>query len=202
MVTAPMKLKDSCSFGEKLDQTIEHIKKQRHYFTNKGPSCQSYDFSSSHVWMWYLDYTESWVKNNWCFWTVALEKIFESPLDCKEIQPVDLKGNPSWIFIERTYTEAETQVLCPPDTKDQHFGKDPDVGTDWRWEKKGIAEGERVGWHHCLNGHELGQALGVGDGQESLTYCRPWGFKESDMSDRLNWTELDASVGLLQWRNS
>ena len=107
MVTAAMKLKDACSLEEKLYQPRQQIKKQRHYFANKGPSSQSYGFSSSHVWMWELDYKESWAPN-WCFWTVVLEKTLESPLDCKEIQQVHSKGDQSWIFIGRTDTEAET----------------------------------------------------------------------------------------------
>ena len=115
MVTAAMKLKDACSLEEKLWPT-QHIKKQRHYFANKGPSCQNYGFSSSHVWMWELDYKESWVQKNWCFWTVKMEKTLESPLDCKEIQPVHPKGNQSWIFIVRTDAEAETSILWLPNT--------------------------------------------------------------------------------------
>ena len=98
---------------------------------NKGPSIQSYGFSSSHVWMWELDYKESWVLKNWCFWTVVL-KTLESPLDCKEIQPVHPKGNQSWIFIGRTDAEAETPILWPQDAKNWLIGKDPDTGKDWR----------------------------------------------------------------------
>ena len=109
------------------------IPKQRHYFANKGLSSQSYGFSSSHVWMWELDYKESWAPKNWCFWTVVLEKTLESPLDCKEIQPVRPKGNHSWIFVGRT--DAETPILWPPDVKSWLIGKDPDAGTDWRQEK-------------------------------------------------------------------
>ena len=126
---------------ESCDQPRQHIKKQRHYFTNKGLSNQSYGFSSSHVWMWELDYKGSWVLKNWCFWTVVLEKTLESPLDCKEIQPVHPKGNQSWIFIGRTDAEAETPIRWPPDAKNQLIGKDPDAGKDWRWEEKGI-----TGW--------------------------------------------------------
>ena len=106
------------------DQPRQHIKKQRHYFTNKGPSSQSYGFSSSHVWMWELDYKESWGLKNWCFWTVVLEKTLESPLDCKEIQPVHPKGNQSWIFTGRTDVEAKTPILWPPDAKNWLTGKD------------------------------------------------------------------------------
>ena len=119
------------------DQPRQHIKKQRHYFVNKGLSNQSYGFSSSHVWKWELDYKESWALKNWCFWTMVLEKTLESPLDCKEIQPVHHKGNKSWIFIGRTDVEAETPTLWPPYTKSWLIGKDPDAGRDWRWEEKG-----------------------------------------------------------------
>ena len=154
MVTAAMKLKDTYSLEEMLWPTRQLIKKQRHYFANKGLSSQSYGFSSSHVWMWELDYKESWMPKNWCFWTVVLEKTIESPLDCKEIQPVHPKRNQSWIFIGRTDAEAETPILWPPDAKNWLTGKDPDAG-DWRWEEKGTTEDEMVGWHHRLNGLEF-----------------------------------------------
>ena len=137
------------------DQPRQHIKKQRHYFANKGPSSQSYGFSSSHVRMWDLDYEESWVPKNWCFWTAVLEKILESHLACKEIQPVHSKGNQSWIFIRRTDAETETPILWSPDVKKFLIWKDPDAGKDWRQEKKGMTEDEMVGWYHRLNGHEF-----------------------------------------------
>ena len=137
------------------DKHRQHIKKQRHYFANKGPSSQGYGFSSGHVWMWDLDYKESWVPKNWCFWTVVLEKTFESPIDSKEIQPVHPKGNQSWIFIGRTNAEAETPVLWLPDGTNWLTGKDPDDGKDWRWEEKGMTEDEMVGWHHWLDGLEF-----------------------------------------------
>ena len=136
------------------DQFRQHIKKQRHYFASKGPSSQSYGFSSSHVWMWELDHKESWALKNWCYWTVVLEKTLESPLDCKEIQPVNYKGNQSWIFIGRTDAKAETLIFSPPDVKNWLIGKDPDAGKDWRQEK-GKTKDEIVGWHHQLNGHEF-----------------------------------------------
>ena len=137
------------------DQPRQHIKKQRHYFANKGLSTQSYGFSSSHVWMWELDYKESWVLKNWCFWTVVLEKSLESPLDCKEIQPVHPKGNQPLIFIGRTDAETEALILWPLDEKNQLNGKDPGAEKDWRWEEKGMTEDEMVGWYHQLNGHEF-----------------------------------------------
>ena len=144
------------------------LKKQRSYFANKCPSSQSYDFSDSCVWIWELDYKESWAPKNWCFWTVVLEKTLESPLDCKEIQPVHCKENQSWIFIGRTDVEAETPILWPPDAKNWLIGKDSDAGKDWRQEEKGTTEDEMVGWHHWLDGHEFEQALGDCEGQGSL----------------------------------
>ena len=126
---------------------------QRHYFANKGPSSQGYGFSSGHVWMWELDYKESWAQKNWCFWTVVLEKTLESPLDCKEVQPVHPKGDQSWVFTGRTDAEAETPVLWLPDAKNWLIGKDPDAGRDWGQEGKGTTEDETAGWHHQLNGH-------------------------------------------------
>ena len=110
------------------DQARQHIKKQRHYFANKGPSSQSYGFSSSHAWIWELDYKESWALKNWCFWTVVLEKTLETPLDCKEIQPVHLTGDQSWVFIVRTDVEAETPILWPPDAKNRLIWKDLMLG--------------------------------------------------------------------------
>ena len=165
---------------------LDSILKSRD-IAKKGPSSQSYGFSSSHVWMWKLDYKESWALKNWCFWTVVLEKTLESPLDCEEIKPVHPKGNQSWIFIGRTDAEAETPILWPPDVKNWLLGKDPDAGKDWRQEK-GTTEDEMVVWHHRLDGHEFEQALGVGNGQGSLARCSPWGCQESDMTEWLNWT--------------
>ena len=143
------------------------IKKQRHYFANKGLSSQSYGFSSSHVWIWEFNYKESRALKNWCFWTVVLEKTLESPLHCKKIKPVNPKGNQSWRVIERTDAEAETLILWPPDAKNRLTGKDPDAGKDWRQEEKGTTEDEMVRWHLQF-GHEFEQVLGVGDGQGSL----------------------------------
>jgi len=138
------------------EKSYDQPRQQRHYFANKGLSSQSYGFSSSHVWMWEFDHKESWAPKNWCLWTV--EKTLESPLYCKEIQPVHPKGNQSWIFIGRTDAETETPTLWPPDSKNWLNGKDPDAGKDWRQEKKGTTEDEMVGWHHWLNGHEFEQA--------------------------------------------
>ena len=162
--------------------------KQRHYFINKGPSSQDLGFSSSHVWMWDLDYKESWAQKNWCFSTVVLEKTLECPLDCKEIQPVHPKRNQSWIFIRRTDVEAETPILWLPDVDSWLIWKDPDAGKDWRPEEKGLTEDEMVGWHHGLNGHEFEQAPGVGMDREAW-HAAVHGVAKSrtQLSD---WTEL------------
>ena len=133
--------------------------------------------------MWELDCKESWAPKNWCFWTVVLEKTLESLLDCKVIQRVHSKGNQSWIFIGRTYAQAKTPLLWPPDVKNCLIRKDPDAGKDWGQEEKGMTEDETVGWHHWLDGHEFEKALGVGDGQGILVCCSPWGRKS-------DWTEL------------
>ena len=175
---------------KRYDKPRQEIKKQRHYFANKTPSGQSYGFSSSHVWMWELDHKESWAPKYWCFWTVVLEKTLESPLDCKEIKPVHPKENQSWIFIASTDAETEIPILWPPDAKNFLIGKDPESGKDWR-QKEGTTEAEMVGWHHGLNGHVFELALGVGDGQGGLACCNSWGRKESDTTERLNWTELN-----------
>ena len=177
------------------DQPRQQIKKQRHYFANKGSSSQGYGFSSGHVWMWELDYKESWTPKNRCFWTVVLEKTLESPLDCQEIQPVHPKEiSPE--FIGRTDVEVETPILWPPDEKSWLIGKDPDAGKDWEQEEKGMTEDEIVGWYHWLNEHGFGWTPGVGDGQGGLACCGPWGHKKSDMTERLNWTELNAGYGI------
>ena len=125
------------------DQPRQHIKKQRHHFADKGPSSQSYGFSSSYIWMWELDYKESWALKNWCFWTVVLEKTLESPLHCKEIQPVHPKGDQSWVFIGRTDVEAETPIFWPCHGKNWLIWKDPDAGKDCRWEERGQ---QRMRW--------------------------------------------------------
>ena len=145
-------------------------------------------FSSSHVWMWELDYKEGWTLKNWCLWTVVLEKTLENPLDCKEIQPVHPKGNQSWIFIKRTDAEAETPTLWTADANNWLIRKDPDARKDWRGEEKGMTEDEIVGWHHRLEGHEW-----VSSGSWSWT-GRPGVLlsmgSQLDMTERLNWTEL------------
>ena len=173
----------------KKNQPREHIKKQRLYFANKGLSSQSYGFSSSHVWMWELDHKESWAAKNWCFWTVVLKKTLESLLDYKEIQPVNPKGNQSWIFTGRPDAEAETPKVGPPDGKNCLTVNDPDAGKDWRQEEKGMTD-EMVGSHHQLDGCQFEQAPGVGDGQGSLVCCSPSGHRvRHNWATELNWTD-------------
>ena len=139
--------------GRKAMTNLELVKKQRHYFADKGPSSQSYGFSSSHVWMWELNHKEDWVPKNWCFWTVMLEKTLESPLGCKDFQPVHPKGNQSWIFFGRTDAEAEAPILWPSDVKSWLIWQDHDAGKDWRLEENGMTEDEMFGWLHWHNGH-------------------------------------------------
>ena len=146
---------------ESYDKPRQHIKKQRHHFANKVPWSQSYGFSSSHVEVWELDHEEGWVLKNWCLWTVVMEKTLESPLDSKELKPVNPKGNQPWIFIGRTVAKAEAPILWPPDAKSQLTGKGPDAGKDWGQEEKGTTEDEMVGWHHWPNGHEFKQTPGL-----------------------------------------
>ena len=177
------------------DKPRQHIKKQKHYSANKGLYNQSYGFTSSHVWMWELDYKESWGLKNWCFWTVVLEKTLERSLDSKEIQPVHPKGNQSWVFIGRTDVEAEARKFWPPDAKDWLIGKDTDAGKDWKQEEKGTIEDEMIGWHLWLDGHEFEQAPGAGDGQGSLMCYSPWGRKELGTAEWLNWTDGSHYLG-------
>ena len=132
-----------------------------------------------------LDYKGSWVLKIWCFWTVVLEKTLQSPLDCKEIKPVHPKGNQSWIFIGKTDAEAEAPMLWLPDAKSWLIWKDPDAGKHWRQEDKGTTEDEMVGWHQQLNGHEIEQAPGDGEGQGGQACCSPWGHKELEATERL-----------------
>ena len=153
------------------DQPRQHIKK--HYFANKGPPSQSYGFSSSHIWMWEFDCKESWALKNLCFWNVVFEKTLESPLDCKESK-LNPKGNQSWGFNGRTDAEVETPIFWLPDTKNWLIDKDPNAGKDWRQEEKRMREDKMFGCHHWLDGHEIEQAEGVGDGQGSLVCCSPW----------------------------
>ena len=140
--------------------------------------------------MWELDCEESWAPKNWCFWTVVLEKTLESPLDCREIQPVHSEGDQPWDFFGRNDAKAETPVLWPPHVKCWLIGKDSDAGRDWGQEEKGTTEDKMAGWHHRLNERRFGWTPGVGDGQGGLACCNSWGRKKSDMTEWLNWTEL------------
>ena len=177
--------------GRKAMKNLDNIWKSRDItLLTKIHLVKALFFSSSHIWIWELDHKENCELKNWCFWTVVLEKTLESPLDCKEIQPVHPKGNQSYIFIGRTDAEAEAPILWPPDVKKWLTEKDPDAGKDWRREEKGMTEDEMVGWHHRLDGHEFEQAPGVGNEQGSLACCSPWGCKESEETEQLNWTDV------------
>ena len=176
------------------DQPREHIKKLDINFANKGLSSQSYMVFLVVIWMWDLDYKESWVPKNRCFWTVVLQKTLESPLDCNEIQPVHQKGNQSWKFIGRTDAEDETPKLLPSDAKNWLIWKDSDAAKDWRREGKGTTEDEMAGWHHGLDGCEFEWTPGAGDGQGGLACCSPWGCKELDWVTELNWINQNCRI--------
>ena len=151
--------------------------------------------------MWELDCEESWALKNWCFWTVVLEKTLESPLDCKEIQPVHSEGDWSWVFFGRNDAKAETPVLWPPHAKSWPIGKDSDAGRDWGQEEKWMTEDEMAGWHHWLDGHEFKRTLGDGVGQGSLACCSLWNLKESDMTEQQQhlWSERACSILPRYW---
>ena len=170
-------LKRCWLFRRKAMMNLYSVLKSRDITLPTKVHSKSYDFSGIHTWMWELDHKEGWVPENWCFWIVVLEKTLESP--CKEIKPVNPKGNQPWIFIGRTDAEAEVLILWPPDAKSWLTGKDPDARNDWRQEKW-ATEDKMIGWHHQLNGHEFEQTLGDSEGQRGLARCGPWGHKESD----------------------
>ena len=169
----------------------QHIKKQRHYFADKGLCHQSYGFSSSHVWIWELDRKKSWALINWCFLTVVLEKTLESPLDCKEIQAVSPKGNQSYpeYSLEGLMLKLKLQYSLATWCEELAHWKDLDPGENWEQEEKRMREDDMVGWDHWLNRHESEQVPRVGDEQGSLVCCGPWGSKELDMTEWLNWTD-------------
>ena len=185
-------IKRCLPLGRKAMTNLDSILKNRDItLSTKVHIVKAMIFSNSHVWLRELDHKENWAPKNRCFWTVVWEKTLESPLPFKEIKSVNLKGNWSWIFIERT--DAEAPILWPPDAKNWLIGKEADAGKDWR--QKGTTEDEMVEWHHWLNGHEFEQAPGVDDGQESLACCSPQGHKESDTTKQLNWTEELKNLG-------
>ena len=176
--------------------------RQTHHFADKGLYSQSYAFSSSHIEMWELDHKEGWILKNRCFSIMVLKKTLESPLDCKEIKPVNSKGNQPWIFIGRTDSKAEAPILWPPDAKNWLIRKDSDAGKDWRQEEKGATEDEMVGWHRRLNGHEFDQTLGDSEGQGSLACCSPWGCRvihkllTEQQQGRQHWEFSDSGFSL------
>ena len=170
---------------------LDSILKIRDILCQQRSIYESYGISCSHVWMWDLEYKESWAPKNWCFWTVVLEKTLENPLDCTEIQPVNPKGNQLWIFIGRTDAEVETPILWPPDVKNWLIRKDPCAGKDWRQEEKRTTEDEIVGWHHRLDGHEFMSKLqvwwwtGKPGVLQSIVSQRVW----HDWATEPNWTK-------------
>ena len=172
--------------GREAMTNLDCVLKSRLYSVNKDLYSQGYGLPSSYVWLWELDRKEGRVPKNWCLGTVVLEKTPESPLDCKEIKPVNLKGNQPWIFVGRTDAEAETLVFWSLDANSWLIGKDPDAGKDWGQKEKRASEDEMAGWHHRCKGHDLGQTLGDGEGQGGLVCCRPWGHKKLDTAKWLN----------------
>ena len=176
----PWNWKMLAPWKKSYDKPGQHIKKQRRHFADKGLYSQSYGFSSNHVQMWELYHKEGWALMKLCFWTVVLENILESPLDSKEMKPVNLKGKQHRIFIGRTDAEVNALILWPHDVKSWLIGKDSESGKDWGQEEKRATEDEMVGWHHWLNGHKFEQTLRESEGQRSMACCRPCGSKESD----------------------
>ena len=168
------------------DQSRQHIKKQRHYFVNKGPSSQGYGFSIGHVWMWELDYKESWASNNWCFWTVVLEKTLESLLDYKEMQPVHSKGDKSWVFLEGLMLKLKLHYFGHLMWTVDSLEKTLMLGGIGGRRRRGWQRMRGLDWHHWLDGRESEWTPGVGDGQGGLACCNSWCCKESDTTEQLN----------------
>ena len=185
----PWNEKTLTPWRESYDQPRQHIQKQRHYFVNKDPSSQGYGFSNGQVWMWELVYKESYAQNNWCFWTVVLEKTLESPWTARRSNQSILKEISPEYSLEGLMLKLKLQYFGHLTRRTDSMEKNPDAGKDWRQEEKEMTEDEVVGWHHRLNGHGFGWTPGVGDGQGGLACCDSWGRKESDMTERLQWTE-------------
>ena len=181
MATAAMKLRHLLLGRKTMTNLVTILKSRDISLPTKVQLVKAMFFSNSHVWMWELDHKKGWVPKNWCFWTVVLEKTLESPLDCKEIKPVNPKANQPWIYIGRTDVATEASILWSPDAKSHLIRKDPDSRKDWRQEEKGTQKTRR---HHWLNGHEFEQALGVGEGQGSMSCCGPRGQSRAGLSDQ------------------
>ena len=177
--------------GRKVMTNLDSIFKSRHItLPTKVRLVKAMVFFCGHVWMWELDCEEGWAPKNLCLWTVVLEKTLESPLDCKEIQPVHSEGDQPWDFFGRNDAEAKSPVLWPPHAKSWLIGKDPDAGRDWGQEEKVMTEDEMAGWYHWLDGRESQWTPGVGVGQGGLACCDSWGQKESDTTEWLIWSNL------------
>ena len=181
VATAAMKLRHLLLGRKTMTNLVTILKSRDITLPTKVQLVKAMFFSNSHVWMWELDHKKGWVPKNWCFWTVVLEKTLESPLDCKEIKPVNPKANQPWIYIGRTDAATEASILWSPDAKSHLIRKDPDSRKDWRQEEKGTQKTRR---HHWFNGHEFEQALGVGDGQGSMSCCGPRGRVGQDWATK------------------
>ena len=185
LIVAAMKLEDICSRQESNDKPRRCVEKQRFNSADKGLYSQSCGLLNGHVWLWELDCKEGGASKNWCLQTVVLEKTLESPLDSKEIKPVNHKGNQPWILLEGLMLKLKLQYFSHLRWTANSL-EVSEAGEDWGQKEKRVSEHEMARWHHWCNGHELGQTLGVGDGQKDLVCCSPWGCKESNMTGWLN----------------